>query len=311
MHMSISQKKRSNYAKRETKIKHIHKYIFATIIALLLTVTVQSAPKPYNSLESELNQLKSESERLFNVVVNSNCTYIKFEVIQKLSDREYGINYNREFSKLYTSETSYRTRGSASLDVYRNFGTESVIYKSGFSDTVNSYRECSRRDKEKYSENEEKYSKANDKYYQAKRKVQEKRRIEEEKAQEKRRIAKKQAGCEYLSKNTEKGTISGRSGSILDGGFWLHNGQGDYYVRTSNASAKSIVSNGDRITIIVKRTGETRRFSLYELYPYQRKNGESEYSKKAMRHARRYPASKFKILEEVYLIGLWDSLCKE
>ncbi len=283
-------------------MKHIYKYIFSAILFLLLTSTLQSSPKAFDSLGNELEQLKSEKDRLYNVYINSNCMGIGIEIVQKLSDREYGINHDRKFAKLYTSETSFTSRGRASIYVYRKYYRENVTYTTGFKGYANSYRECSRREINKYLEHGEKYSKASTKYNQANRKAREKRELAEEKDQ-------KKAGCEDLSKKTDKGTISGYSGSILDDGFWVDAYEGNYYVETSKATAKSILSNRDR-KIIVKRTGRTRRFSLYELYPYQTKNGESEYSKRAMQHARRYPASKFKTLEEVSLVGLWDSLCK-
>jgi len=239
---------------------------------------------------------------------------MSIKIVQKLSNTEYGIYRNNKFAKLYTSETSFTSTGQAYVYVYRRHYSEKVTYKTGFSESVNSYRECSKRDKNKYLEQGEQYSKADGKYGKANTKARERRELAKEKAEKEARIKLKQKrremGCEDLGKKTDKGTISGYSRSILDDGFWFDTHRGNYYVQTSNASAKSILSNRGRMKIIVKRTGETRRFSLYELYPYQTKNGESEYSKRAMQHVRRYPASKFRTLKEVSLVGSWDSLCK-
>ena len=44
-------------------MKHIYKYIFATIIALLLTSLLQSAPKAYDSLGNELEALQKDCEQ--------------------------------------------------------------------------------------------------------------------------------------------------------------------------------------------------------------------------------------------------------
>ena len=269
-------------------MKQIDKYIFAIIIALLLTVTVQSSPKEIGNLK----QLKSERERHYNAYINSNCMEMGIRIVQRLSDTEYGIYRNNKFAKLYTSETFFSSPGQAHIYAYRRHYSEKVTYKTGFSESVNSYKECSRRDKNKYLGQGEQYSKTAGKYNEANTKAQ------------------KKEGCEELSKNTDKGTIYGHAKSILDDGFWFDTYKGNYYVNTSNTSTRSILSNRGRIKIIVQRTGRTREVSLLEMYPYATKEGESEYSGRAMRHVRQYPAHKFKTLEEVSLIGLWDSLCK-
>jgi len=46
-------------------VKHIHKYIFATIIASLLTSTLQSAPKAFDSLGNELEALQKDCKQYF------------------------------------------------------------------------------------------------------------------------------------------------------------------------------------------------------------------------------------------------------
>ncbi len=160
------------------------------------------------------------------------------------------------------------------------------------------------------------YNKLNNKLISEKREAKAKIRRQKKEAkakirrQEKAKIKqqRREAGCyNQINRNIDKGTIGGYVKSILDYGFMF---SGGYYVKTSNASAKSILTNKRYMKLIVKRTGKTRRFSLHELYPYHTKKGESEYSAAAVRHGRRYPSTKFRTLKEVTLVGLWDSLCK-
>ncbi len=246
-----------------------------------------------------ISQLKATNDRLKNDYYNSICEEMSVTIVQKLSDREYGINVDRKFSKLYTKNTSFYSKGRTSLVVYRDSHKETVSYKSGFSDSVDAYRECSREDKRKYLQLIELYSKASSEYREVYSEAESKYRKAKERAKE-------EAGCGFLYKKTNKGSISGSIKSILDNGFMIKK----YYVNTAYASKKLPLSIGKYVKIIVKKTGKSRRFSLHELFPYRARNGESEYSQRALSHTRRYPSSKYKNLEEVLLVASWESLCK-
>ena len=169
--------------------------------------------------------------------------------------------------------------------------TETVMYKSGFKDTVRKYRECTK----------------------AEQRITENRGKQKTRNRQQERKNKQSMGCMPLYKNKDIGTLDGTVDIVLDNGFRM----GKYFINTTNTSVdiKNYVKNNNYgnyrfIKIVVQRTKKYKSFSLLELHPYNLKEGESEYSKNAINFRRRYPSNKYKRLEELMFVDFYDARCR-
>ncbi len=74
-------------------MKHIHKYIFATIIILLLTSTVQSAPKAFDSLGNELEVLQKDCKQCLKDPKISKKLKAKCEKFNAKVNKAFKVGY--------------------------------------------------------------------------------------------------------------------------------------------------------------------------------------------------------------------------
>ncbi len=135
--------------------------------------------------------------------------------------------------------------------------------------------------------------------------------LQKKKEEEERlRIQQKQEaidkGCYYLDGTLNIGTIEGYVTTNFRGYDFILDKK--YYVETP--SRHSSFSKEQKLSLVVKKTRRTREVSLLDLHPYETKQGESEYSKRAINHKRRYPSNKFKTLEVLSLVGTWSEVCQ-
>ena len=122
------------------------------------------------------------------------------------------------------------------------------------------------------------------------------------------RTSAKDRGCNYLDGTLNIGTIKGYLTTSVNKYDFIFDKK--YYVETPKGYTYFPKNQNQKLSLVVRRTGKTREVSLLKLYPYKVKEGESEYSSRAVSHRRRYPSNKFRTLEVVSLIGSWDEICQ-
>ncbi len=127
-------------------MKHIHKYIFATIIALLLTSTLQSAPKAFDSLGNELEALQKDCKQ-----------YLKDPKISKklkATCKKFNAKVNKAFKVGYPLDASVESDTANEKKVARYLALLRKADESG-----KSLRELKRsRKKKERKQKEEKYT---------------------------------------------------------------------------------------------------------------------------------------------------------
>ena len=112
-------------------------------------------------------------------------------------------------------------------------------------------------------------------------------------------------GCYYLDNTLQIGTIEGYVTGDEDGNLIFEK---KYLINMPNRYYSFIKRR--KVSIVVRKTGKTQPVPLISIYPYEPQEGESEYSKRAINHKRRFPANKFKNLEVFNFVGFWKEVCK-
>jgi len=85
---------------------------------------------------------RKEKERQACAEIYDYCKQEYIKITQKLSRYEYGIIYNRHYSKLHTLHSVYVSAGNTNLWIKNEKKTEYVTYENGFSEMVQSLTEC-------------------------------------------------------------------------------------------------------------------------------------------------------------------------
>jgi len=249
----------------------------------------------YEKRKIERQQKTTQKTKKSKLIVSQGkvlCHWNSLIATQKFSKNEYAIKFKSgEKALLTTDHTTLSNKYGLMLWISSDSHTETVTYTSGFKDTVRKYRECTK----------------------AEQSITENRGKQKIKEIQQKRKNKQSMGCTTLYKNKNIGTLEGTVNIVLDDGFRM----GNYFINTTNTSVdiKNYLKNNNYgnykfIKVVVQRTNKYKSFSLLELYPYNLKEGESEYSRNAINFRRRYPANKNRALEELMFVDFYDARCK-